>query len=46
MINDLVEVVKCLRDYFEIECIKLVVIRDGKIVDVYFFVEVVWFDRG
>ena len=46
MINDLVEAVKCPRDYFEIECIKSVAIRDGKIADVYPFVEVVWFDRG
>ncbi len=35
MINDLVEAVKCPRDYFEIECIKSVAIRDGKIADVY-----------
>lgn len=46
MIDDLVEVVKCPRDYFEIECIKSVAIRDGKIADVYPFVEVAWFDRG
>ncbi len=46
MINDLVEAVKCPRDYFEIECIKSVAIRDGKIADVYPFVEVAWFDRG
>ncbi|WP_343109832.1 DUF1904 domain-containing protein [Clostridioides difficile] len=46
MINDLVEAVKCPRDYFEIECIKSVAIRDGKIADVYPFVEVAWSDRG
>ena len=46
MINDLVEAVKCPRDYFEIEFIKSVAIRDGKIADVYHFVEVAWFDRG
>ena len=46
MINDLVEAVKCPRDYFEIECIKSVAIRDCKIADVYPFVEVAWFDRG
>ena len=45
-INDLGEAVKCPRDYFEIECIKSVAIRDGKIADVYPFVEVAWFDRG
>ncbi|EAA0009294.1 TPA: DUF1904 domain-containing protein [Clostridioides difficile] len=46
MINDLVEAVKYPRDYFEIECIKSVAIRNGKIADVYPFVEVAWFDRG
>ena len=46
MIDELVEAVKCPRDYFEIECIKSVAIRNGKIADVYPFVEVAWFDRG
>lgn len=46
MIDNLVEAVKCPRDYFEIECIKSVAIRDGKIADVYPFVEIAWFDRG
>ena len=34
MVDELVEAVKCPRDYFEIECIKSVAIRDGKIADV------------
>ncbi|WP_042277148.1 DUF1904 domain-containing protein [[Clostridium] dakarense] len=46
MIDNLVEAVKCPRDYFEIECIKSVAIRDGKIAEVYPFVEIAWFDRG
>ena len=46
MIDELVDAVKCPRDYFEIECIKSVAIREGKIADVYPFVEVAWFDRG
>lgn len=46
MIDELVQAVKCPRDYFEIECIKSVAIRDGKIAEVYPFVEVSWFDRG
>ena len=46
MIDELIDAVKCQRDYFEIECIKSVAIRDGKIADVYPFVEVAWFDRG
>ncbi|MDO5294873.1 MAG: DUF1904 domain-containing protein [bacterium] len=46
MIDQLVEAVQCPRDYFEIECIKSVAIRNGKIAEVYPFVEVSWFDRG
>ena len=46
MIDKLVEAVKCPRDYFEIECIKSVAIRNGKIAEAYPFVEVAWFDRG
>jgi hypothetical protein len=46
MIDELVDAVKCPRDNFEIECIKSVAIREGKIADVYPFVEVAWFDRG
>ena len=46
MIDKLVEAVKCPRDYFEIECIKSVAIRKGKIAEVYPFVAVAWFDRG
>lgn len=46
MIDELVEAVKCPRDYFEIECIKSLAIRNGQISEVYPFVEVAWFDRG
>ncbi|MGL6105594.1 DUF1904 domain-containing protein [Romboutsia sp.] len=46
MIDELVDAVKCPRDYFEIECIKSVAIRNGKLAEVYPFVEVSWFDRG
>ncbi|MGO0884648.1 DUF1904 domain-containing protein [Clostridioides difficile] len=46
MIDELVEAVKCPRDYFELECIKSVAIRGGKIAEVYPFVEIAWFDRG
>ena len=46
MIDQLVGAVQCPRDYFEIECIKSVAIRNGKIAEVYPFVEVSWFDRG
>lgn len=46
MIDELVEAVKCPRDYFEIECIQSVAVRNGQISDAYPFVEVAWFDRG
>lgn len=46
MIDELVEAVKCPRDYFEIECIKSVAIRNGQLEEVYPFIEVAWFDRG
>lgn len=46
MIDELVEAVKCPRDYFEIECISSTAVRNGKIEPVYPFVEVAWFDRG
>ncbi|KXZ39167.1 protein of unknown function [Alkalithermobacter thermoalcaliphilus JW-YL-7 = DSM 7308] len=46
MIDNLVDIVKCPRDYFEIECISSVAIRNGKIEKAYPFIEVAWFDRG
>lgn len=46
LIDELVEVVKCPRDYFEIEAINSVAIKDGKLQSAYPFVEVAWFDRG
>jgi hypothetical protein len=46
VIDELVEAVKCPRDYFEIECIQSLAIRNGQISEVYPFVEVSWFDRG
>ncbi|WP_099191934.1 DUF1904 domain-containing protein [Tepidibacter mesophilus] len=46
MIDELVNIVKCPRDYFEIECIQSVAIRNGQIEEVYPFIEVAWFDRG
>ncbi len=46
LIDKLVEEIQCSRDAFEIECIKSVAIREGKIAPVYPFVEIAWFDRG
>ncbi|SDK72847.1 DUF1904 domain-containing protein [Natronincola ferrireducens] len=46
MVDKLTEIVGCPRDYFEIEYIQSVAIRNGKIDEVYPFIEVAWFDRG
>ncbi|MHC1685812.1 MAG: DUF1904 domain-containing protein [Clostridiaceae bacterium] len=45
-IDEMVEVVKCPRDYFVIECIQSVGIKDGKVTESIPFIEVAWFDRG
>lgn len=46
MVDKLTEIVGCPRDYFEMEYIQSIAIRNGKIDKVYPFVEVAWFDRG
>lgn len=46
LIDNLTEIIKCPRDYFEIECIHSTAIKDGQIAPVYPFIEVAWFDRG
>lgn len=46
MLDELVKVINCPKDYFEIECISSTAIRNGKIEPVYPFIEVAWFDRG
>lgn len=46
LIDELVKVVGCPRDYFELEYIESVAIRDGLIENAYPFIEVAWFDRG
>ena len=46
LIDKLAEIVGCPRDYFEIECISSVAVRNGKIDKVYPFIEIAWFDRG
>jgi len=46
LIDELVEIIKCPREYFEMEYIHTTAIRDGKIAEVYPFFEVAWFDRG
>lgn len=46
LIDELVLVVNCPRDYFEIEVINSVAIRDSKEQSAYPFIEIAWFDRG
>jgi len=46
LVDRLTEIVGCPRDYFEIEYIQSVAIRNGKIDKVYPFIEFAWFDRG
>ena len=46
LIDELVEVVECPRDYFELEYIQSIAIREGNIEAAYPFIEVAWFDRG
>ncbi|KAB3530463.1 DUF1904 domain-containing protein [Alkaliphilus serpentinus] len=46
LIDELVEIVQCPRDYFQLEYIQSLAIRDGNIEEAYPFVEVAWFDRG
>lgn len=46
LIDELVEIVQCPRDYFELEYIQSIAIRDGNIDEAYPFIEVAWFDRG
>ncbi len=46
LIDELVAIVECPRDYFELEYINSMAIREGNIEVAYPFVEVAWFDRG
>lgn len=46
MIDELENLLKCPRDYFTIECINSIFIKDGSVTESYPFVEVGWFDRG
>lgn len=45
-IDEMVEIIKCPRDYCVIECIQSVAIKDGKIAEAIPFIEIAWFDRG
>lgn len=46
LIDKLVEIIGCPRDYFTIELINNTFIMDGEIVAPPTIVEVAWFDRG
>lgn len=46
LLDSLVELVNCPREYFEIEVLSSVAIREGKIAPAYPFVEIACFDRG
>lgn len=46
LIDELQELIQCPRDYFSLEVIQSVYIKDGEIVEGAPVVEVSWFDRG
>ncbi len=46
LIDELVEIIKCPRDYFRIELLDNTFIMDGSIVEAPQIIEVSWFDRG
>ena len=46
LIDELVEIIECPRDYFTIELINNTFIMDGEVVAPPTIIEVAWFDRG
>ncbi|NEZ47760.1 DUF1904 family protein [Clostridium niameyense] len=46
LIDLLVEIIECPRDYFSIELINNTFIMDGEVTDAPSIIEVEWFDRG
>lgn len=46
LIDELEEIIKCPRDYFNLLLETPIHISDGEIVDGYPVIEVLWFDRG
>lgn len=46
LIDDLVEIIECPRDYFSIEIINNTFVMDGETVAAPTIIEVAWFDRG
>lgn len=46
LIDSLVEIIECPRDYFTIELINNTFIMDGEVVESPVMIDVAWFDRG
>jgi len=46
LIDELEELLKCPRDYFNIEVVNSTYIKEGEIVKGYPIVDISWFDRG
>lgn len=46
LIDELQELLQCPRDYFNIEVVQSIFIKDGEFTEGYPMVEVSWFDRG
>lgn len=46
LIDELEKLLKCPRDYFNIEVVNSTFIKDGEIVKGYPIVDISWFDRG
>ena len=46
LIDELVDVIGCPRDYFSIELLDNAFIFDGEVVNAPSIIEVAWFDRG
>lgn len=46
MVDELQTIIGCPRDYFALECINNIFIKDGAIFQADPFIEVAWFNRG
>jgi hypothetical protein len=46
MVQEMLELLECPKEYFTLECINSTYIMDGEIVKACPTVEVAWFDRG
>jgi len=46
LVEELAEICECETDNFMLECMHTTSIFDGKVVETFPFIEVVWFERG